>query len=175
MERNEKKQYPEGTLDAPILEQHLQNEAGERVSGSSMGRENVVITINPQQQQQQTKTTTGTEQPNKDAKKERKRTRRIRAKRQQHGGSVVETEEGGQHQNQRREVERKDTGSEEKKQRNDSFELDNEIKRVSLNFCNSQFEKQFRSTSDITSCVSLVGLPITLICAFIALLYLYEL
>lgn len=60
------------------------------------------------------------------------------------------------------------------KERNDSFHADKQIKCLSLNFFNSQFESQFRSTSDIASCVSLIGLPITLLCAFLAYLYLYN-
>lgn len=60
------------------------------------------------------------------------------------------------------------------KERNDSYNLDNQIKQLSLNFSNRQFERQFRSTSDIASCISLVGLPITLLCATIAYLYLYK-
>lgn len=67
------------------------------------------------------------------------------------------------------------TATGEQKQRNDSFNLDNQIKQFSLNFSNLQFERQFRSTSDITSCVSLVGLPITLLCAFLAYTTLYKL
>lgn len=60
------------------------------------------------------------------------------------------------------------------KERNDSFNLDRQIKRISLNFTDRNFERQFRSTSDIASCISLVGLPITLLCAFLAHLYLYS-
>lgn len=60
------------------------------------------------------------------------------------------------------------------KKRNDSFNIDNQIKQFSLNFANSQFEQQFRSTSDIASCISLVALPLTLLCAFVAHLYLYD-
>lgn len=60
------------------------------------------------------------------------------------------------------------------KERNDSFHADKQIKCLSLNFFNNQFESQFRSTSDIASCVSLIGLPITLLCAFLAYVYLYN-
>lgn len=62
----------------------------------------------------------------------------------------------------------------QQKQRNDSFNLDKQIKQFSLNFSNRHFERQFRSTSDIASCISLVGLPITLICANLAYVYLYK-
>lgn len=60
------------------------------------------------------------------------------------------------------------------KERNDSFNLDRQIKRISLNFTDRNFERQFRSTSDIASCISLVGLPVTLLCASLAHLYLYR-
>ena len=62
----------------------------------------------------------------------------------------------------------------QQKQRNDSFNLDKQIKQFSLNFSNRHFERQFRSTSDIASCISLVGLPITLVCAFLSYTYLYK-
>jgi hypothetical protein len=58
--------------------------------------------------------------------------------------------------------------------RDNSVNLDSKIKQFSLNFSDRQFEAQFRSTSDITSCVSLVGLPITLICAFFAYVHLHK-
>lgn len=60
------------------------------------------------------------------------------------------------------------------KDRNDSFNLDNQIKQFSLYFTNRQFERQFRCTSDIASCISLIGLPITLLCSILAHLYLYK-
>lgn len=63
----------------------------------------------------------------------------------------------------------------EQKPRNNSFNQDGQMKFFSLNFANRQFELQFRSTSDITSCISLVGLVITLFFAFIAYIYLYGL
>lgn len=65
-------------------------------------------------------------------------------------------------------------GGQNGKDRNDSFNLDNQIKQFSLNFTNRQFERQFRCTSDIASCISLIGLPITLLCSFLAHLYLYK-
>lgn len=65
-------------------------------------------------------------------------------------------------------------GETKSKERYDSFNLDNQIKRFSLNFSNRQFERQFRSTSDIASCISLIGLPITLLCAFGAYVHLYK-
>lgn len=60
------------------------------------------------------------------------------------------------------------------KERNDSFNVETQIKRFSLHFSNSRYERQFRSTSDIASCISLIGLPITLLCAALAHLYLYK-
>lgn len=69
---------------------------------------------------------------------------------------------------------KEDSSNKGPKERNDSFHLDKQIKRFSLNFSNHQFERQFRSTSDIASCISLIGLPITLFCSFIAYLYLYK-
>ena len=133
------------------------------------GGESVVITINSDEKTKAANImmdTQGKKRPECEARQQTSVHGNALDKSQAHYGTDVQ-------QN----VEQRGAGNEssEQKQRNDSFELDNEIKRVSLNFCNSQFEKQFRSTSDITSCVSLVGLPITLICAFSSLIYLYEL
>lgn len=58
--------------------------------------------------------------------------------------------------------------------RNDSCDLDKQINQFSLNFVNETLERQFRSTSDIASCISLIGLPITLLCAFLAHTFLYQ-
>lgn len=66
------------------------------------------------------------------------------------------------------------SGDTTKKERNDSFNLDNQIKQFSLNFVSRQIERQFRSTADIASCISLIGLPITLLCSFLAYLNLYK-
>ena len=61
-----------------------------------------------------------------------------------------------------------------KEERNDSLNLDTQIKRLSLRFSNADYERQFRSSSDSASCISLVGFPITLLCALLAHLYLYK-
>ena len=39
-----------------------------------------------------------------------------------------------------------------------------------LNFKEKSFERQYRNSRDITSCVSLVGLPLTLFCYLVAYL-----
>lgn len=52
--------------------------------------------------------------------------------------------------------------------------LDTQIKRFSLRFSNADYERQFSASSDSASCISLVGFPITLLCALLAHLYLYK-
>lgn len=61
-----------------------------------------------------------------------------------------------------------------KKERNDSFNFDSQIKPFSLNFVSRYTEREFRTTADIASCISLIGLPITLLCSFLAYLNLYN-
>lgn len=48
--------------------------------------------------------------------------------------------------------------------------MDHQIRSLSLNFRNRDYEEQFRETADIASSISLAGLPLTLTCSFVSYL-----
>jgi adenylate cyclase 3 len=144
-----KKPYPEGTLDAPKARLSSSVDRSQQHGGSGPEkRDNVVIDMK-----------------SKPDRYEKQAARRHKKKKTKKGelahASSTSSLTGATKRNQ--------------KERNNSFNsTENQMKRFSLNFNNRQFEQQFRSTSNITSCISLIGLPLTLICAFLAYVYLYK-